>query len=66
MEYTNLMPTRKLAATMCLTLGVIFGSAGLSESAEIYKALIAAQNGDLPTALHRWKRLADQGNDFAH
>ena len=35
-------------------------------SAEIYKGLTAAQNENSSTALHRWKRLAEQSNDFAH
>ena len=53
---------RNLAATLCLTLAVLLGSAGVSESADFQKGLTAAQSGDFATALREWKPLAEQGD----
>ena len=53
---------RKLTATLCLTLAVLLGSAGVSASADFQKGLTAAQSGDFATALREWTPLAEQGN----
>ena len=53
---------RNLTATLCLTIAVLLGSAGVSESADLQKGLTAARNGDMATALREWKPLAEQGN----
>ena len=52
---------RKLTATLCLTLAVLLGSVGMSESADFQKGLTAAQSGDFATALREWTPLAEQG-----
>ena len=56
---------RNLAATLCLTIAVLFGSAGVSASADFQKGLTAARNGDFATALREWTPLAQQGNAAA-
>ena len=53
---------RHLTATLCLTLAVLLGSAGVSWSADLQKGLTAAQSGDYATALREWTPLAKQGN----
>ena len=53
---------KKLTATICLTLAVLLGSVGVSESADFKKGLDAALSGDAATALREWKPLAEQGN----
>ena len=53
---------RKLTTTLCLTLAVLLGSAGLSWSADFQKGLTAAQSGDFATALREWEPLAEQGD----
>jgi uncharacterized protein len=53
---------RHLTATICLTLAVLLGSAGVSESADLQKGLNAYNKGDYATALREWKPLAEQGN----
>jgi TPR repeat protein len=53
---------RKLTATLCLTIAVLLGSAGVSESADFQKGLTAAQSGDFATALREWKPLAELGD----
>jgi len=52
---------KKLTATICLTLAVLLGSAGISWSADFQKGQTAYQNGDFATALREWKPLAEQG-----
>ena len=49
-------------ATLCLTLAVLVGSAGVSWSADYRKGLTAAKSGDFATALREWKPFAEQGN----
>ena len=49
-------------ATLCLTLTLLFGSAGMSWSADFQKGLTAAQSGDYATALREWNPLSKQGN----
>jgi len=56
---------RHLTATLCLTLAVLLGSAGLSWSADFHKGVDAALRGDYATALREWKPLAEQGNALA-
>ena len=53
---------RKLTATLCLTLTILLGSAGMSASADFQKGLTAYKSGDFATALREWKPLAEQGN----
>jgi hypothetical protein len=52
---------RNLTATICLTLAVLLGSAGMSWSADSQKGLTAYDSGDYATALREWKPLAKQG-----
>ena len=52
----------RLTATLCLTIAVLLGSVGVSESADFQKGMDAAQTGDFATALREWKPLAEQGN----
>jgi len=52
----------KLTATICLTLAVLLGSAGVSRSADLQKGLIAAQSGDYATSFRELTPLAKQGN----
>ena len=56
---------RKLIGTLCLTLAVLLGSVGMSESADFDKGLTAYQSGDYATALREWKPLAEQGDAVA-
>ena len=53
---------RRLTAILCLTLAVLLGSAGVSESADLQKGWDAYKNKDYATALREWKPLAEQGN----
>ena len=52
---------RNLSATICLTLAVLLGSAGMSWSADWDKGLTAYKSGDYATALREWTPLAKQG-----
>ena len=56
---------RKLTAILCLTLAVLLGSAGVSESADLQKGWDAYKNKDYATALREWEPLAEQGNAVA-
>ena len=62
---TKITSMRNLTATLCLTLAVLLGSAGMSASADFQKGLTAAQSGDFATALREWKPLAEQGDAYA-
>jgi TPR repeat protein len=53
---------KKTLTTLCLTIAVLLGSIGNSESANFQKGLTAAFNGDYETAMREWKPLAEQGN----
>ena len=53
---------RNLTATICLTIAVLFGSPGVSWSADFQKGLTAVQSGDFATALQEFKPLAKQGD----
>ena len=52
----------KTPATICLTLAMLLGSAGMSWSADFKKGLAAAKSGDFSTSLREWTPLAEQGN----
>ena len=52
---------RHLTAILCLTLAVLLGSAGVSESADFQKCVDAYNKKDYATALREWKPLAEQG-----
>ena len=57
----------RFPATICPTIAVLIGSAGVSWSADCQKGLTAYKSGDYATALREWKPLAEQGNaDAAH
>tara|TARA_B100000676_G_scaffold249243_1_gene253247 strand:- start:1834 stop:2394 length:561 start_codon:yes stop_codon:yes gene_type:complete len=53
---------RNLTATLCLTLTILLGSAGMSESADFQKGLTALNSGDYATALREFRPLAEQGH----
>jgi hypothetical protein len=53
---------KKILTTLCLTLTLLLGSIGMSESADFQKGLTAAQSGDFATALREWEPLAEQGD----
>jgi S1-C subfamily serine protease len=52
---------RNLTATICLTLALLLGSAGMSWSADFQKGLTSYESGDFATALSEWTPLAKQG-----
>jgi TPR repeat protein len=52
----------RFLAPICLTIAVLLGSAGVSESADYLKGYTAYQSGDYATALREWTPLAKQGN----
>ena len=56
---------RNLIATLCLTIAVLLGSAGVSWSADFQKGLTAYESGDFATALREWTPLAEQGHASA-
>ena len=53
---------RNLTATLCLTLAVLLGSAGVSVSQDYQVGLDAYNRGDFATALREWTPLAEQGD----
>jgi len=53
---------RNLTATLCLTLAVLLGSAGVSVSQNFMKGVDAYERGDYVTALCEWTPLAEQGH----
>ena len=53
---------RNLTATICLTLAVLLGSAGVSFAQDFQKGMAAYNKGDYATAVREWKPLAEQGN----
>ena len=57
----KLISMKKLTATLCLTIAVLLGSAGMSASTDFQKGLTAYKSGDYATALREWKLLAEQG-----
>jgi hypothetical protein len=48
-------------ATLCPTLVLLLGSAGMLWSADLQKGHAAYDSGDYATALREWKPLAKQG-----
>ena len=56
---------RNLTATICLTLALLLGSAGISWSADFQKGVTAYESGDYATVLREWTPLAEQGNAVA-
>ena len=56
---------RNLTATICVTLVVLLGSAGMSWSADFQKGVAAYNSGDYATALREWTPLAEQGDAIA-
>ena len=52
---------KRLTATICLTLAVLLGSAGMSWSVGLQKGLDAYKNKKYATALRELKPLAEQG-----
>ena len=53
---------RRLLPILLVTLAVLLGSAGVSESADLQKGLDAYKYKDYATALLELKPLAEQGN----
>jgi TPR repeat protein len=53
---------RKLTATLCLTLAVLLGSAGMSASADLQQGYAAYESGDYVNALHVFRSLSEKGN----
>ena len=53
---------KHLTATLCLTIAVLLGSVGTSESVDFAKGAAAYENGDYTAALREWKPLAEQGD----
>ena len=53
---------KRMTATICLTLALLLGSAGLSWGADFKKGLAAYDSGDYATALREWTPLAEQGH----
>ena len=53
---------RNLTSILCLTIAVLFGSAGMSWSADFQKGITAYEISDYATALREWTPLAKQGN----
>jgi len=51
----------RLTTTLCLTIAVLLGSAGMSAGADLQKGAAAAQSGDYATTLREWKPFAEQG-----
>ncbi len=52
---------KKLTGILCLTIVVLPGSAGMSESANFNKGHTAYKSGDYATALRERKPIAEQG-----
>ena len=53
---------KRLLPILCLTLAVLLGSAGVSESADFQKGFDAYKRGDYATALREWTPFAEQGH----
>ena len=51
---------KNLTATLCLTIAVLLGSAGVGASADFEKGMDAYKNRDYATALREWTPLAKQ------
>ena len=53
---------KRLTATICLTLAVLLGSAGVSWSGDFRKGYAAYQSENYATALREWTPFAKRGN----
>jgi hypothetical protein len=53
---------KNLTATICLTIALLLGSAGVSWSQDLQKGATAYERGDYATALREFTPLAKQGN----
>ena len=53
---------RNLTATLCLTIAVLLGSAGMSWSADLEKGYAAYESGDYAKALRVFRSLSEKGN----
>jgi len=53
---------KKLTTTLCLTVALLFGCAGVCKSENFDKGMIAYKSADYRTALRIWKNLAKQGH----
>ena len=53
---------KNLTTILCLTITLLLGSIGDTESAEFQKGLAAANSGDFTTAMREWTPLAEQRN----
>ena len=56
---------RNLTATLCLTLAVLLGTAGMSVSQDFQKGVDAYDTGDYSLALDEFTPLAEQGDASA-
>jgi tetratricopeptide (TPR) repeat protein len=56
---------RHLTVTICLSIAVLLGSVGVSESADFQKGYAAYKSDDFATALQEFKPLAEQGHATA-
>ena len=54
-----------LLATICLTIAVLLGSVGVSESTDLRKGYTAYKSGDYATVLREFQPLAEQGDASA-
>ena len=53
---------KNLTTILCLTITLLLGSIGDTESADFQKGLAAANSGDFTTAMREWTPLAEQRN----
>jgi len=54
---------KHLTITICLTLTLLLGSAGMSWNADFQKGVTAYDSDDYATALREWTPLAKQGDN---
>ena len=53
---------KRLTATLCLTIALLLGSAGVGWSGDFQKGVAAYESGAYATALREWEPLAKQGD----
>jgi TPR repeat protein len=53
---------KNLTVILCLTLTLLLGNTGNSESTDFQKGIAAFDGGDYATALHKWTPLSEQSN----
>ena len=56
---------KQLTTTLCLTVALLFGCAGVCKSGDYQKGWNAYEKGDYATALREWTPLVDQGDASA-